>query len=84
MRKDCLHEEQRHMFRAQQMPIMKRKEKNARIRNVEAAGQLSSINIHSTWKTCLGAVEYHAAQFMCNHIFVLFDYAIFWGIQDLT
>jgi hypothetical protein len=27
MRKDSSHEEQRQMFRAQQMPIMKRKEK---------------------------------------------------------
>ena len=41
MRKDCSHEEQRQMFRAQEMPITKRKEKNARIRNVEAADNLT-------------------------------------------
>jgi hypothetical protein len=81
MRKDCSHEEKRQIFRAQGMATVKRKDKQAINRNAEAADYLTwaafihkySFNLE---KTCLGAVEYHAAQFICNHIFVLFDCAI--------
>ncbi len=41
MRKDCSHEKQRQMLRAQQMAIMKRKDKKTRIRNGEAADNLT-------------------------------------------